>query len=214
MCDFYLARLPADVHSTASLERLLRSPHHSHGRGRAGQATQPDADIPAARLTMTIHDLMRRDAAEVTPVEYPDTWPFEGNALPIQYRFEPGAPRRRRYGDRAGPVAGGRDIGVRLRGRSLAGGSRGSRRSCARCRKRSGRRSCPCRSTAARAAAELKRRTISQQRWLSGSRGRADAGRGRKTWPRCRCRTHLRLNMRVVDLQGVVACARVAISSN
>ena len=92
LCDFYLARLPADVHSTASLERFLRSPHHSHERGRAGQAVQPDADIPAARLTMTIHDLRRRDAAEVTPAEYPDTWPFEGNELPIQYRFEPGAP--------------------------------------------------------------------------------------------------------------------------
>ena len=61
---------------------------------------------------MTIHDLRRRDAPEVTPAEYPDTWPFEGNELPIQYRFEPGAPDDGATVTVAAPVAGGRDTGV------------------------------------------------------------------------------------------------------
>lgn len=40
---------------------------------------------------MSIEDLTRREAREITPEAYPDSWPVQGNALPIHYRFEPGA---------------------------------------------------------------------------------------------------------------------------
>lgn len=76
MVDFYVAHLPADVSSTAQLQRWMKSP-----QGRNGAA-----------LTMTRADLMRRDAPEVDPTAYPDTMRVAGNALPLTYRFEPGAP--------------------------------------------------------------------------------------------------------------------------
>jgi ATP-dependent helicase HrpA len=89
MCDFYLARLPEDVHSTAALEKWLRRrPHEKEKVGGKVHAQR----APGAALTMTPRDLMRRDAPEVTPNSYPDAWPLAGNELPIQYRFEPGAP--------------------------------------------------------------------------------------------------------------------------
>jgi ATP-dependent helicase HrpA len=89
ICDFYLARLPPDVHSTAALEKWLRgggAPQHEKTaeKGRAGRA-------PTSALTMTPRDLMRRDAPEATQSAYPDVWPLAGNELPIHYRFEPGA---------------------------------------------------------------------------------------------------------------------------
>ncbi|MGH8176629.1 MAG: ATP-dependent RNA helicase HrpA [Steroidobacter sp.] len=90
ICDFYLARLPEHVHSTAALEKSLRGGPSQ--RMHAREEVLASAENPAARLTMSRRDLMRRDTPEVTPRSHPDTWTFEGNPLPIQYRFEPGAP--------------------------------------------------------------------------------------------------------------------------
>jgi ATP-dependent helicase HrpA len=203
MCDFYLARLPADVHSTASLEKFLRSPHHSHGRGRAGQAAQPDADIPAARLTMTIHDLRRRDAAEVTPAEYPDMWPFEGNELPIQYRFEPGAPddgatvtlplpllAAATSASFSAPIPGWRVERITETLRALPKAIRKA--------------FVPVPDTAARAAAETEAQDEFHKalaEWITRTSGSVTRAEDLAALP---LPPHLRLNVRVVDLQGVV----------
>lgn len=71
MCDFYLARLPEDVHSTTNLQRWL-----SHGKHD---------------LTMALADLMRRSVPEITPDSHPDTYHLGSNRLPLIYRFEPAA---------------------------------------------------------------------------------------------------------------------------
>ncbi len=73
--EFYVSRLAPDVNSIATLQRWLKSPQGRHG----------------AALTMTIADLMRRDAPEVDPGNYPDVLRVAGNALPLSYRFEPNA---------------------------------------------------------------------------------------------------------------------------
>jgi ATP-dependent helicase HrpA len=73
--DFYASRLPADVNSISTLQRWLKSPQARQG----------------AALSMTMSDLMRRDAPEVHASTYPDALRVAGNALPLSYRFEPGA---------------------------------------------------------------------------------------------------------------------------
>ncbi|HEX7012345.1 MAG TPA: ATP-dependent RNA helicase HrpA [Steroidobacteraceae bacterium] len=96
MCDFYLARLPEDVHSIAGLEKWLR--HSGEGRhageahtgkghraGRAGEG--------AKALFMTRADLMRREIPEITAAHYPETIEIGGNQLPLEYEFEPANPR-------------------------------------------------------------------------------------------------------------------------
>ncbi|HET9445242.1 MAG TPA: ATP-dependent RNA helicase HrpA [Steroidobacteraceae bacterium] len=75
MTDFYLQRLPKDVHSTATLEKWLRGSHH------------------AQTLRMSRKDLMRRDVPEVTATSHPDKMLLAGNELPLEYVFEPGSPR-------------------------------------------------------------------------------------------------------------------------
>jgi len=91
LCDFYLARLPEHVNSTAALERWLKDPHHSAQRAQATHPTQPHAQSPVAQLSMTVFDLMRRPAPEITAEDYPDQLQVAGNALSIEYRFEPAA---------------------------------------------------------------------------------------------------------------------------
>jgi ATP-dependent helicase HrpA len=71
MVDFYLARLPEHVHSIAALERRLKE-----GERRP--------------LFTTLADWMRRDVPEVTAESHPDKFIASGNALPLEYRFEPG----------------------------------------------------------------------------------------------------------------------------
>jgi len=73
--DFYMARLPADVSSIATLQRWLKSPQSRNG----------------AALVMTQADLMRRNASEISGADYPDSLDVAGNALPLQYKFEPTA---------------------------------------------------------------------------------------------------------------------------
>lgn len=73
LCDFYLAQLPEQVHSIAALEKWLKAPGHPQ------------------RLHMTMADLARREASEITPQEFPPVLAVTGNELPLEYRFEPGA---------------------------------------------------------------------------------------------------------------------------
>src|SRR5690606_28076514 len=84
MCDFYLARLLPDVHSIATLERFLRGARGESGRRRSTQSGKPvQTPSPAEQLTMTLRDLMRREAVDAMSAQYPDPFPFEGNELPI-----------------------------------------------------------------------------------------------------------------------------------
>jgi ATP-dependent helicase HrpA len=79
MVDFYLARLPEAVHSTAVLEKWLK-----------------DRTVPAAAhqaLEASQADLMQRGAGEVTADDYPDELRIAGNTLPLEYLFEPGSGR-------------------------------------------------------------------------------------------------------------------------
>jgi ATP-dependent helicase HrpA len=73
--DFYAARLPSDINTISQLQRWLKSPQAKNG----------------AALTMTLSDLMRRDVPEVDAATFPDVMRIAGNALPLTYRFEPGA---------------------------------------------------------------------------------------------------------------------------
>ena len=74
LCEFYLSRLPEQVNSTAALEKWLReTPAHE------------------AKLVMTLSDVTGRSVAEVTAQSHPDVLEIGGNALPIEYRFEPTA---------------------------------------------------------------------------------------------------------------------------
>jgi ATP-dependent helicase HrpA len=72
--DFYDARIPADVVSGAHFDRWWREE-----RGR-----DPD------RLTMTLADLTREDAA-IDPRARPQAWKQGELVLPLSYAFEPGA---------------------------------------------------------------------------------------------------------------------------
>jgi ATP-dependent helicase HrpA len=73
--EFFLARLPEGVHSLATFERWRRE--------------TPGAD---GALTMTTDDLRRPDAPAVDRARYPERLALGGNRLPVEYRFEPGAP--------------------------------------------------------------------------------------------------------------------------
>ncbi len=110
MVDFYLARLPEHVHSTSALERWLK--HGERRTADGGQwkgkkkgakaplapasSPQPPAGASSApsavrRPLFTRHaDWMRRDVPEVTAESHPDEIDVSGNALPLEYRFEPG----------------------------------------------------------------------------------------------------------------------------
>src|SRR5690606_31847051 len=61
LADFYLQRLPAEVHSTAALQKWLRNPAHDQ------------------QLRLTPDEVMRRQAQEITEQDYPDTWEVAGN---------------------------------------------------------------------------------------------------------------------------------------
>jgi ATP-dependent helicase HrpA len=86
VCDFYLQRLPPNVNSTAALDKALKATHPpaEHGK-RTDHRSLHDS------LRMSMSDLMRRDAPEITARSHPDTWSFSGNELPLEYHFEPGA---------------------------------------------------------------------------------------------------------------------------
>lgn len=89
MCDFYLARLPDHIHSTAALEKWLKQPSAVRD---AQESKHRGTQFSAADLVMSAADLMRRDVPEITAESHPDTLQIAGNRLPIVYRFEPGSP--------------------------------------------------------------------------------------------------------------------------
>ncbi len=75
LAAFYLERLPPDVCGVSTLRAWLKQ-----------------ADRPAiGRLTMTEADLLARFDVEASATDYPATLEVDGLALPLKYRFAPGA---------------------------------------------------------------------------------------------------------------------------
>lgn len=89
LSDFYLARLPEHINSTAALQHWLKDPHHAARRAHTAHPAQPHAQPSVAQLDMAITDLMRRPAPEITTESYPDQLQVAGNALSIEYQFDP-----------------------------------------------------------------------------------------------------------------------------
>jgi ATP-dependent helicase HrpA len=73
---FYAERVPDDVATRVAFERWRK---------------QAEAADPR-RLYLTREALMRRAAAEVTPVQYPELLEMAGAQLPLKYLFSPGHP--------------------------------------------------------------------------------------------------------------------------
>jgi ATP-dependent helicase HrpA len=71
MCEFYLGRLPEQIHSIAALEKWLK----------ASQLT--------TTLFMQRSDLMHREVIEATEAAFPDVLDVSGNELVVTYKFEP-----------------------------------------------------------------------------------------------------------------------------
>ncbi|SDX99704.1 ATP-dependent helicase HrpA [Allochromatium warmingii] len=72
---FYAERVPTGIYSTPQFERWLR------------QVTRQTPKILHLRLS----DLMRHAAAEITADVFPDQFAVGATALPLEYRFDPGA---------------------------------------------------------------------------------------------------------------------------
>ncbi len=72
--DFYDARLPADVHDNASLNKWLQ------------ESRRGDPRV----LMMTRADLLPEDAGEVPATDFPDDVQVDSLKLRVDYRFEPG----------------------------------------------------------------------------------------------------------------------------
>jgi ATP-dependent helicase HrpA len=94
MSDFYLARLPPDVNSTATLQRWLGGAGHGGGHGRhpLHQRAALSGPKPELLSMMSLPDLMRREVPEITAGSHPDIYQLGGNRLPLEYRFEPAMP--------------------------------------------------------------------------------------------------------------------------
>jgi len=75
--NFYEARLPAEIHQTATFDSWYRV--HS----------QKNPNL----LIMREEDVLAREASEVTAALYPDTLHLGDLALPLTYHFEPGNAR-------------------------------------------------------------------------------------------------------------------------
>jgi ATP-dependent helicase HrpA len=84
ICDFYLSRLPQQVHSTAAFEKWRK------GGSPTQQRTSMSVERADESLRMTLSDLMLRQATEIGQDRFPDTLTIAGNRLPLRYRFEPG----------------------------------------------------------------------------------------------------------------------------
>ena len=97
MVDFYLDRLPEHVHSIAALERWNKEGERRTADGgrwqekdRKGDASRLSPSAVRRPLFTCAADWMRRDVPEITSESHPDTFSVSGNALPLEYRFEPG----------------------------------------------------------------------------------------------------------------------------
>ncbi|WP_313740703.1 ATP-dependent RNA helicase HrpA [Pseudomonas sp.] len=74
---FYEARLPAEIHQTATFDAWYRM----------NSQKQPDL------LIMREEDVLAREASEVTAAQYPDSLKVGDLRLPLTYHFEPNHPR-------------------------------------------------------------------------------------------------------------------------
>ena len=74
---FYEARLPAEIHQTATFDSWYR----------VNSQKQPDL------LIMREEDVLAREASEVTAAQYPDTLRLGNLTLALSYHFEPNHPR-------------------------------------------------------------------------------------------------------------------------
>lgn len=74
---FYEARLPAEIHQTATFDSWYR------------MNSQKDPNL----LIMREEDVLAREASEVTAAQYPDSLQVGDLRLPLTYHFEPGHPR-------------------------------------------------------------------------------------------------------------------------
>lgn len=74
---FYEARLPAEIHQTATFDAWYR------------MNSQKDPNL----LIMREEDVLAREASEVTAAQYPDSLQVGELRLPLTYHFEPGHPR-------------------------------------------------------------------------------------------------------------------------
>ncbi len=74
---FYEARLPAEIHQTATFDSWYRV------------NSQKDPQL----LIMRAEDVLAREASEVTAAQYPDTLRLGDLSLSLSYHFEPGHPR-------------------------------------------------------------------------------------------------------------------------
>lgn len=74
---FYEARLPAEIHQTATFDAWYR------------MTSQKDPNL----LIMREEDVLAREASEVTAAQYPDSLQVGELRLPLTYHFEPGHPR-------------------------------------------------------------------------------------------------------------------------
>lgn len=74
---FYEARLPAEIHQTATFDSWYR------------MGSQKDPNL----LIMREEDVLAREASEVTAAQYPDSLQVGELRLPLTYHFEPNHPR-------------------------------------------------------------------------------------------------------------------------
>lgn len=201
--DFYLQRLPAHVHSTAALEKWLKDDVHarsSHHRKETAIATH--APHPPSALHMSRADLMRRDVPEITAASHPDSMSISGNDLPLEYVFEPASSRdgitvtlplpllaTAVPPDFSSPLPGWRLEKITELLRSLP--------------KQIRKAFVPVPEHAARAAAEIDAGKndfyAAVAQWITRSSGIAMTGEELAALP---IPEHLRLNIRVIDLDG------------
>ena len=73
--QFYRARIPASIDGVAAFRRWWHTARQAQPR-----LLHMDRDL-----------LMRRQAPEVTPEDFPDCLPAAGNVLPLRYVFDPGS---------------------------------------------------------------------------------------------------------------------------
>ncbi len=74
---FYEARIPADIHQTATFDSWYKTESHKNPQ----------------LLIMREEDVLAREASEVTAAQYPDTLRLGELSLSLTYHFEPNHPR-------------------------------------------------------------------------------------------------------------------------
>ncbi|MCJ7453119.1 MAG: ATP-dependent RNA helicase HrpA [Steroidobacteraceae bacterium] len=76
LAGYYLERIPADISTTRSFEHWWRTEERGHPH----------------RLDMPREAMLSQPVPEVEDEAYPDTWPVDGNHLPLHYLFDTSSP--------------------------------------------------------------------------------------------------------------------------